>query len=294
MDGIPKSASSSRLNGIFLALLVCLGLNACSPRFDEIREDDDSAMAAPHPGAAAKPIPRPAPAAPAPMPPQVMPPPPTPATPLVPRKNRQPRPPHPAAAMAGAEAPPAPAGEAPSDLDTWLAQVSAPERMVIPGPPQLMRVWIGAPAYKPAPGANTHSAEVSMPALSHAVKITPIAPGLEISPPESACETIHETGAEKVFSLKASKRGNYTVGAEIALYENPDCTGKRIPKTTNTVQVEVAVDVLEEAREAGDVARKDSFDAILALWKEILGILAASLILVFRKRLGQLLGIKQE
>jgi len=292
MDGIPKSASSSRLNGIFLALLVSLGLNACSLRVDEVKREDLPSTA-PHP--APKPIPRPAPAAPAPMPPQVMPPPPPiPAAPGSPRKNRPPRPLHPATATAGAEAPPAPAGAAPSELDTWLAQVSAPERMLIPGPPQLMRVWIGAPAYKPVPGAGTRSAEVSLPALSHAVKITPIAPGLEISPPESACETIHETGAEKIFTLKASKRGNYTVGAEVALYENPDCTGKRIPKATNTVQVEVTVDVLEEAREAGDVARKDSFDAILALWKEILGILAASLILVFRKRLGQLLGIKQE
>lgn len=304
MSRTHSSALTSRLRWL-MTLFMALALIACSPRLDEVKlEQNIPADDHPAPSSAteaARP-PAPAPAArpyPAPVPSQAEAPAPTPGPTTVPRRNDQPRTVKhrfSIAPAAGAEAPPAPvfALETEADLDTWLARVSAPERIVIPGPPQLMRVWIGAPDSKPAAIAGSRSSEVVMPVLSHAVKITPIAPGLEISPAESVCETIHESGSEVVFSLKASKRGTYTVGAQVALYENPDCTGKRIPKTTNTVQVEVAVDVLGEAREAGDQARKDSFDAILALWKEILGILAATLILVFRKRLGQLLGIKQE
>lgn len=190
----------------------------------------------------------------------------------------------------GAAAPAAPA----SDLATWIARVSAPERMRIPGPPQLMRVWIGAPQYRPETQAGTRTAEASLPAISRTVRITPIAPGMEINPPESACETIHDTGSEVAFELKAKERGTYTVGAQVALYENPDCSGPRIPKTTNTVQVEVAVDLAEETLRFGDQARQDTFSALLDLWKEALGVLAAVLLLVFRKRLGRLFGLKDE
>lgn len=177
-------------------------------------------------------------------------------------------------------------------LENYSVVLAADRQIKIPGPPGEMRVWIGNPRFKPTITGNMQSGESNLPALSDTAKITPFTPGMEVLPKESVCEKIDPTGSEVRFQLKPSAKGTYKVGADVALYSSSDCSGRPIPKTTSTIQVEVTVDTIAEIEQRGDEVAAETWKAFLEFWGKVIALIFALLLFLLRKRLFRLFKFK--
>lgn len=177
-------------------------------------------------------------------------------------------------------------------LKDYAVVVAADKRINIPGPPGEMRVWIGTPHFRPATAEGMRSGETIIPALSDTAKITPFTPGIEVVPKESICEKIDPTGSEVRFQLKPLTKGTFRVGADVALYASNDCSGRPIPKTTSTVEVEVAVDVIAKIEQHGDEVAGETWKAFLAFWGKVVALLFALLLFLLRRHLYRWFGFK--
>lgn len=187
----------------------------------------------------------------------------------------------------------APAAEkAAQSFDAYTVVVAADEKIRKPGKPGEMRVWIGDPQFKPVTAAGMRSGETAIPALGDTAKVTPFAPGIEVEPKESVCERIDPSGSEVRFQLNPVEKGVFKVGADVALYASPDCSGAPIPKTAATVQVEVAVDVPVVIETGLGQLLNELWEGFLKFWGEVVALFFALLLFLLRKRLAERFGFK--
>ena len=115
--------------------------------------------------------------------------------------------------------------------------LGADPHLTLPGTPGELRVWIGSPNADPKLPIDMAQAERVLPAIGKTAKVTPFAPTFELEPKESVCMAIHPTGSNTRFKLIPTKIGIFNVGADVQLFNQPDCRGAPIPKWTDTLQL---------------------------------------------------------
>jgi hypothetical protein len=136
-----------------------------------------------------------------------------------------------------------------------------------------MVVWIGDPKYKPAIDTNMVRDTRLIPAdICQYAIITPIAPNFDVEPKVSKPIKIHPSGISETFTLTPikGKRGDLKVQAKIEFFDNENCIGTSISKTTAILTVEVKVIGIDLLRELWDIL----WDKFIILYAAILGVLS--------------------
>lgn len=193
-----------------------------------------------------------------------------------------------------------PASHSPDDdINSYLVKVEANRDIkmsVDPDKPTSgqLKVWIGQPQYEPKTQAGMNAAssvlQTSAPATS--AKITPSFPddptAFKVRPETSTCQGIDPTGTEVPFTITPTRAGQFRVGASVELYKNKGCEGDALTKTADPITVVVTTYIPPEG------LLEIAWSAFKNFFKEILGTLFVVLVVVFRKRLYKLFGLKEE
>lgn len=193
-----------------------------------------------------------------------------------------------------------PASHSPDDeISSYLVKVEANRDIkmsVDPDKPTSgqLKVWIGQPQYEPKTQAGMSAAssvlQTSAPATS--AKITPSFPddptAFKVKPETSTCQGIDPTGTEVPFTITPTRAGQFRVGASVELYKNKGCEGDALTKTADPITVVVTTYIPPEG------LLEIAWSAFKNFFKEILGTLFVVLVVVFRKRLYKLFGLKEE
>jgi len=192
-----------------------------------------------------------------------------------------------------APAPPQPAPtSAPRtlSLEDYSVTVAANETMEIPGPPGELRVWIGIDRLAPRAQPGMVTETVTLGNVGQTARIKPFALGIDVDPSESLCAKIAPSGSEVRFKLSPSKIGTFTVGATVALYDTPDCSGPPVPKSANSVTVKVVVNRAGQVREGASEMGSIAWRAFLDFWRELLALVFFAVLFLLRKRIRKWFG----
>jgi hypothetical protein len=153
-------------------------------------------------------------------------------------------------------------------------------------------VWIGQPQYEPKNQAGTVAASGVIHTNSVAVsaKVKPSIPddpsAFKVEPDTSMCLVVEPTGSTANFKITPMRTGQFRIGADVYLYTNSECTGAVAAKTAEPITVVVSA----YAPTSGLL--EITWSAFKNFYKEILAAVFALLILLFRKQLAKLFGIK--
>jgi hypothetical protein len=187
----------------------------------------------------------------------------------------------------------------PDEVNSYLVKVEANREIkksidsAIQSSGQL-KVWIGKPGYEPTTQAGMIAESAVLYTHTEAVsaKVTPSFPDdpstFKVEPNTSKCQIVEPTGSTVVFTITPNKTGQFRVGASIELYKNQGCEGDALTKTADPVTVVVTTYV-----PTGGLL-EIAWSAFKNFFKEILGALFVVLVVVFRKRLYKLFGLKEE
>jgi hypothetical protein len=176
-------------------------------------------------------------------------------------------------------------GSAVRGMDDYKVVLGADARIKLPGPPGELRIWIGNPRVDPNLPSDMTRAEGAIPAIGQTAKVLPFAPAFEIDPAESICMAIDPTGSVVRFRLKPTKIGTFNVGADVKLFNSPNCSGTPVPKTTETLQVQVIVDSDEVFQERTKQLGKIFWDKFLEFWGFSLALFFALFLFLIKGRL---------
>lgn len=177
-------------------------------------------------------------------------------------------------------------------LEDYKVVVGADKQIIIPGSPGELKVWIGSSKFTPNFDIEKNVVEKSIPSMSDTAKITPFTPGIDTEPKESFCEKIDPTGSEVRFQLKPLSVGIFKVGADVALYESADCSGIPIPKTSETIQVEVNVSPMSEIHHNESEIVSNTIKKLMVYWDKFIGLFLALIFFLVGKKLFKWFGFK--
>ena len=177
-------------------------------------------------------------------------------------------------------------------LDEYKVVLAADKQMKIPGLPGELKVWIGSPDYKPAIPAHMAEAETTLPAVGESATVAPYAPSFDVDPAETQCIKIHPTGSEVRFTLTPKKAGTFEVGANVFLFNSPDCSGAPVPKTPASLSVTVQVDQKEMLRGMGKELWDVFWAKLLEFWGALLALVFALFLFLIRGKLKKWFGFK--
>jgi len=185
------------------------------------------------------------------------------------------------------------ANEPNEQLEFYHVVVSGSKHLQLPGNKGLLNVWIGNEAFKPAPVSTMNIAESDIIAAGAYALVEANAPDFEVSPVTSKCLLLHPSGVDVKFYLTAKNAGNFIVSATVNLYNTQDCSGPAIPKTANTLSVNVVVNkaLIDEQRKQGFI---DIFWAkATEFWAALLVLLFGVILFLVRKHLKKWFGYDQ-
>lgn len=187
-------------------------------------------------------------------------------------------------------------GQETNELNSYEVKVSATEKIRLSADKNvpssgLMKVWIGQPKFEPKTLSGMQSAssvlQSSSPAAS--AKVIPSFPddpsAFKVAPETSRCQIIDPTGTEVSFTITPTKLGKARVGADVELYNQPECKGDMLTKTASPVTVEVHSYI---------PWWQWLIETLWSFIKEIVAALLAILLIVFRKKLGKLFGVEEK
>lgn len=147
-----------------------------------------------------------------------------------------------------------------------------------------LRVWIGLEMYMPKTGKDMVRDTTTIPSdIGAYAKITPYAPDFEIQPEKSQCIRIHPSGSSVLFTLTPLKRGEFTVRANVELFEKPDCSDTPIPKSSETLTVIVTVDKMEVVHDKLGELLTILWDKFLSFWGVVITLMFGVIIFLIRK-----------
>ncbi|MGJ8682257.1 hypothetical protein [Paraglaciecola sp.] len=171
--------------------------------------------------------------------------------------------------------------------------VSGSKQLQLPGNKGLLNVWIGDEEFKPKQTAKMNYADTNIAAVGQFALVEANAPDFDVSPVSSRCLLLHPSGVDAKFNLTATQAGNFVVSATVNLFNTEDCTGPAIPKTANTL--EVNVDVNEAFLD--DQRRKNFEDTFwtkaLEFWGALLALLFGLVLFLVRKQLKKWFGYEK-
>ncbi|WP_215223280.1 hypothetical protein [Echinicola shivajiensis] len=155
-------------------------------------------------------------------------------------------------------------------------------------------VWIGdeSTAYV-ADAEAVVDAEVFPARIGQYAKVKPIAPDFEIVPSETGCIKIDPSGSKVQFTLKAIEEGTFEVSAEIQLFDNPNCEGTPVPKTTEHLSVTVEVDKDYRWKNRINKLGEIFWDKFFSFWGALVALVLGFLIYIIRKFLKNKTGYEE-
>ena len=176
-----------------------------------------------------------------------------------------------------------PSSNAPVKLEDYKVILATDEKVYLNETCEL-KIWIGAEEVKVTFSDGMITDQSTIPAsIGQYAKITPYAPGFEVSPIEMKCIKVDPSGSEVRFTLKPKESGNLKVSANIDLYNNAECSGPPIPKTSKTLMVNVEIDrnyvVNNGMKEMATVV----WDKFLIFWGVLIALVFAALLFVIRR-----------
>ena len=157
-----------------------------------------------------------------------------------------------------------------------------------------MTVWIGQPQFEPKnqEGMIAGSGVIQTNSIAMSARVTPNFPddpsAFKAEPDTSKCMVVEPTGSIAHFKITPMRTGQFRVGADVDLYTNTECAGPVAAKTADPITVVVSA----YAPTSGLL--EITWSAFKNFYKEILAAVFGLLILLFRKQLAKLLGIKSE
>ena len=175
-------------------------------------------------------------------------------------------------------------------FENYSVTVSATEKLVIPGPPGELNVWIGISSKVPENQPGMVASTKPLEAVGETAKVTPFTLGINVEPEVSKCEKIHPSGSEVSFKLIPDETGTFKVGASVALYNSNDCTGIPVPKSAKSVEVKVSVDEAKVVTDASFDLLRSTWQASLDFWDKLLILIFALILYLIRKKLYILFG----
>lgn len=155
-------------------------------------------------------------------------------------------------------------------------------------------VWIGdeSTAYVADEEAVVDT-EIFPARIGQYAKVKPIAPDFEIVPSETGCIKIDPSGSKVQFTLKAIEEGTFEVSAEIQLFDNPNCEGTPVPKTTEHLSVTVEVDKDYRWKNRIDKLGEIFWDKFFSFWGALVALVLGFLIYIIRKFLKNKTGYEE-
>ena len=135
-------------------------------------------------------------------------------------------------------------------------------------------------------------AETTLPAVGESATVAPYAPSFDVDPAETQCIKIHPTGSEVRFTLTPKKAGTFEVGANVFLFNSPDCSGAPVPKTPASLSVTVQVDQKEMLRGMGKELWDVFWAKLLEFWGALLALVFALFLFLIRGKLKKWFGFK--
>jgi len=188
----------------------------------------------------------------------------------------------------------APAEIISNKLDEYKVVLGADKKIQIPGFPGELRVWIGSSSLTPNFPERMAQDETKIAAVGESARVEPFAPAFKIDPEKTQCIKIHPSGSEVRFTLTPKKSGVFDVGANVYLFDSPDCTGSPIPKTAATLKVTVEVDekgiFLEKAEDLWNIF----WEQLLKFWKAFIALIFALILFLIRGKLKQWFGFEKK
>lgn len=178
--------------------------------------------------------------------------------------------------------------------DEYQVRLSGDKMLKLPGKEGHITVWIGKKEFLPSAKTYELYDEAKIAALSQWAKIEPYSTGFTFIPNKSVCIKIHETGSEAIFKIKPIDEGSYTVGAKVELYEEKECQGTPIPKTTANLIIVVEEDPIGYIKLYLEEIWEISWKAFSDFWAAFLAIGFGFILFLFRKKLKEKFGYEHE
>lgn len=179
-------------------------------------------------------------------------------------------------------------------IENYDVVLGADEIINVPGIPGELRVWIGNQHYEPNFPDQMIQDKDSIPALGGWATVQPFAPAFKIDPIETHCIKIHPSGSEVRFKLIPTKQGSFEVGANINLFDSPDCSGAPIPKTASTLKVLVKVNPKEIFIEKMNELWNVLWEKFVEFWAALVAIFFGVILFLFKGKLKKWFGYEND
>jgi len=173
-------------------------------------------------------------------------------------------------------------------FDKYSVVLEADKKIVMPGLPGVLTVWIGDEDYKPSVSDNKVYDEVDIAAVGKYAVIEPLSTAFVFEPEKSECIKIHVTGSEEQFELTPKDKGVFEVRVKVNLYDSKDCSTSPVPKHPSILEVTVEVDnkeiVFEKLNELWDVF----WEKLLEFWGAFLVVTFGLIMFLYKNKLKTL------
>lgn len=158
-----------------------------------------------------------------------------------------------------------------------------------------MEVKVVLPQYETEPtGGMVRSTKVIYAQPAKYVRVTPIAPGFDVNPPQSDIVDFDPSGTELPFTIIPKKKGPQQITAKVELLQNNDGSGDIKSKTSAEVSVLVKVDGFNIVMQGLGELWKVVWEAFKKFWSVAVALVFAALLFVVRKYIKKKTGYGEE
>ena len=173
-------------------------------------------------------------------------------------------------------------------FDEYSVVLKADKKIIMPGLPGTLTVWIGDEDFKPSLSDDKVHDEAIIAAVGDWAVIEPFSTAFVFKPVKSECIKIHTTGSEEQFQLTPKDKGVFEVGVKVNLYDSEDCSSSPVPKSSSILEVTVEVDnkeiVFEKLTELWDIF----WEKLLEFWGAFLVVTFGLLMFLYKNKLKKL------
>ena len=190
--------------------------------------------------------------------------------------------------------------------------------VIIPGQLGLLKVWIGEAKYSPDFSAGMMTAETLVRHRGKFAKIVPYtrAAYITIEDADSGCTRITAEGSSVLYTLRAReglREGNYTVGAKVALHNDPHCedsatrfdrnttlevivTAAAQPAAETNASTPAAASPLPPSPQPGFFEKLFTIfeNSFFSFWESAVGLFFTALLVLVSRKLYTWLHVKRE
>jgi len=172
--------------------------------------------------------------------------------------------------------------------DNYSVLLKADKKIIMPGLPGTLTVWIGDENYKPSVSDDKVHDEAEIVAVGDYAVIEPFSTAFVFEPEKSDCIQIHSTGSEEKFELMPQDRGVFEVSVKVNLYNSKDCSTSPVPKSSAILKVTVEVDNKEIVFEKLNELWEIFWEKLLEFWGAFLVVTFGLIMFLYKNKLKTL------